>query len=104
LLLIITSVYVALSSSVCYYYLENRSRFHLKGEAQHCMDARRRQAWKIKHHEKNIMSTGDEDEADKDKGETEPDAAQPVEGNLLLGESEEFSPEARAQFWMSVAA
>jgi hypothetical protein len=68
------------------------------------MDARRRQMWKIKHHEKNIMSTDDEDETDKDNGETEPDAARPGECDLFFGEAEEFSPEARAQFWMSVAA
>lgn len=60
--------------------------------------------WKIKHHVKNIMSTDDEDEPDKDNGQTEPDAAQSGECDLLFGESEEFSPEAKAQFWISVAA
>lgn len=50
------------------------------------------------------MSTDDEDKADKDNGQTEPDAVQPDECDLLFGESAEFSPEAKAQFWMSVAA
>lgn len=50
------------------------------------------------------MSTDDEDEADKDNGQTEPADAQPGECDLFFGESGEISPEARAQFWMSVAA
>jgi hypothetical protein len=50
------------------------------------------------------MSTEDEEETNKNNGETEPDAAQPGECVLFFGESEECSPEARAQFWMSVAA
>jgi hypothetical protein len=50
------------------------------------------------------MSTDDEDEPDKDDGETGPDAVPFGEGALSFEESEKLSPETRAQFWMKVAA
>ncbi|HEY0323592.1 MAG TPA: hypothetical protein VGC66_21730 [Pyrinomonadaceae bacterium] len=50
------------------------------------------------------MSTDDEDEPAQENGEAEPDAAQFSDGDLFFEESEELSPEARTQFWMSVTA
>ena len=50
------------------------------------------------------MPTDDEDETNKGNGETDLDVAPSGEGDLLFEESEEFSPEMRAQFWVSVAA
>jgi hypothetical protein len=50
------------------------------------------------------MSTNDEDETNKGNGETGLAAAPSGESDLFFEESEELSPEARAQFRMSVAA
>jgi hypothetical protein len=50
------------------------------------------------------MSTYDEDESYKGDDETRLDAAEAREGDIFFGETEEFSPAARAQFWPSVAA
>ncbi|MGB9180948.1 MAG: hypothetical protein WCB68_17075, partial [Pyrinomonadaceae bacterium] len=52
----------------------------------------------IKDHGKNIMPTDDKDETDKGNSATELDAAPSGEGDLFFEESEELSPETRAQF------
>jgi hypothetical protein len=50
------------------------------------------------------MSNDEEGKTDKYNAQTEPDAAPPDECDIFLWESNELSPEARAQFWQSVAA
>ncbi|HEX8891455.1 MAG TPA: hypothetical protein VF779_20070 [Pyrinomonadaceae bacterium] len=50
------------------------------------------------------MSNDEEGETDKYNAQTEPDAAPPDECDMFFWESNELSPEARAQFWQSVMA
>lgn len=50
------------------------------------------------------MSTDDADETDKGNAESEQDDAQSGECDIFFEEAEQCPPEAKAQFWMSVAA
>ncbi len=50
------------------------------------------------------MSNDEEGKTDKNNAQTGPDAAPPDECDMFLWESNELSPEARAQFWQRVAA